>query len=674
MAKPLVSIIILNYNGLNDTLHCLETINKTTYRNFEVIIVDNGSDNNEGVLLQKKFGRKYKVALLDKNLGYTGGNNYALTKTRGRYVILLNNDTEVTPNWIQPLVHLLEKDKNIAVVQPKIKMLNNKYYFDYAGAAGGFIDKYGYPFTRGRVFETKEKDVGQYNKESIIFWASGAACMIRKSAISKVGGLFDPCFFNYMEEIDFCWRIWKKGYKVHFCPDSTVFHKGAATAGKNLFEKRYWEHRNNLLLLYKNLEQKTNKNIYFSRLLLELATYFRYLLYGNFTYLKSLFFAHKDFVSLIMRHKVILNRNNPLPNNKVPIFPSSVALNYYLLKHDTFNKMNWSPNGNISFLIYNTKLSGGLKIILSQINDLSSKGYNINIFKIFGPEIGWTPVGAPIKNIFYYYLTPKPDTLIFTFWPTSYLYSFLNSKEKYYFVMDSINFYKNPMYKVLLRYSFSFRLKFITISSYLKNEIKRFNRKAQIRVLNTSLLDYKKFSLKNIRKKKIKNKIRVLSVISNYEYYKGIDLLAKTVRELKKRGGDYSFTLVSREKYKYNDVFDNFYSDPPVKKIVELYQKSDVLLATSRAEGLFIPGLEAMSSGVVLITTNCYGVLDYAVNNYNSIIVKNYREIWEKDLITKTLNNTRLRTKLIKNGYNTVKSLNKRNKNTTLESLLSFKN
>jgi hypothetical protein len=672
MSKPLVSIIILNYNGLKDTLHCLESVKKTTYPNFEVLLVDNGSDKNEGEILQNKFGKKYKVILLKKNLGYTGGNNLALKKAQGKYIILLNNDTEVTPNWISPLVDLLEKDGSIAVVQPKIKMLYRKNYFDYAGAAGGFIDSYGYPFTRGRIFESKEKDTGQYDKETIIFWASGAACIIRKSTINKVGGLFDPIFFNYMEEIDFCWRVWKNGYKVYFCPNSTVYHKGAATAGRNLFEKRYWEHRNNLLLLYKNLEQKINKKVSLARLFLELATYFRYLIYGNFTYLKSLFFAHKDFISWVIKQKV--KKNKAIANHKIPVFPSSVAINYYLLGHDTFNKLNWSPNGNVSFLIYNTKLSGGLKIILSQANDLVLKGYRVNIYKIFGSDSKWTPEKTSIRNIIYYYFTPRSDALIFTFWPTSYLHGLLNSKEKYYFVMDSINFYKNSVLKALLKHSFKFHLKFITISSYLKKEIKKFNKRADVETINTSLLNYKKFSSKKIVKKSLKKKIRVLSVISNYEYYKGIDLLTKTVLELKKRNKHYSFTLVSREKYKYDDIFDNFHSGPPTKKLVALYQQSDVLLATSRAEGLFIPGLEAMAAGCVFITTNCYGILDYAVNNFNSIIVKDIREIWEKDVIYKTLNNFSLRRKLAKNGYNTVKLIIKSNKNANLEDLLSLKN
>ena len=199
MSKPKVTIIIINFNGLTDTVRCLQSVKNITYSNLEVIIIDNGSDNKEGEMLLKKYGKNIKVFILDKNTGFTGGNNLAYQKAKGKYIILLNNDTEVTPGFIEPLIELLENDKKIAVAQPKIKMLSKKNYFDYAGAAGGYIDKYGYPFTRGRIFETKEKDSGQYDKESVIFWASGAACVIRKSAIKRIGGLFDPVFFNYME-------------------------------------------------------------------------------------------------------------------------------------------------------------------------------------------------------------------------------------------------------------------------------------------------------------------------------------------------------------------------------------------------------------------------------------------------------------------------------------------
>ncbi len=672
MNKPLVSIIILNFNGLTDTVKCLKSIKKTTYPNFEILLLDNGSDNNEGLVLQKKYGQRYKVILLNKNLGFTGGNNLALKKAKGKYIILLNNDTEVTPNWIEPLVTLLNKDKSIAIVQPKIKMLQNKNYFDYAGAAGGFIDKYGYPFTRGRIFETKEKDAGQYDNEGIIFWASGASCIIRKSTIKKVGGLFDPTFFNYMEEIDFCWRIWKGGYKVYYCPNSVIYHKGAASTGKNLFKKRYWEHRNNLILLYKNLGRIAFCKTLVIRILLECATYLNYLLKGNFTYLKSLFLAHVDFASMIIRKELKRNTEKHTSNQRIPVFPSSIALYYYVFKREVFNNLEWSPKGNVSIVIFNTNPSGGLKLILSQANDLISIGYHVNIYNIFGSAINWMPTKATKKTIVNYFLNFVPDIIIFTFWPTSYLYKFFSSKNKYYLVMDSKLFYKNRLLKTLVTHSFTLPLNYIAISTFLKKEIEKNNPKNRVQIIDTVSVDYNQFIYykpKNLNPYKRK-KIKILSVMSNYEYYKGIDLLTETVNELKKINRDYHFTLVSWEKYKYDNVFDRFFSNPSRKRLTTLYRQSDVLLVTSRAEGFFIPGLEAMASSCIVISTNSFGILEYAKNNHNAVIVNNYEDIWKKNVIDNTLKNTGLSQRIIQNGHKTVDSYISKNKTKNLAEII----
>jgi GT2 family glycosyltransferase len=273
MNKPLVSIITLNLNGLADTLECLTSLKKTVYPNYEILVIDNGSEQNEAKLIKEKFGNFVKTFRFKKNKGFTGGNNWALTKTRGKYIVLLNNDTTVEPTWLNPLVSTMEADKKIAVSQPKIRWMKDKKYFDYAGAAGGFIDKYGYPFTRGRIFDTLEKDNGQYDDFCNIFWASGAAAIIRKEVIKEVGGLFSQNLYNYMEEIDFCWRAWNKGYRVTFVPNSVVYHKVAATARKIPFKKRFWEHRNNLFILTRNLDRHQLIKILPVRFLLELLTY-----------------------------------------------------------------------------------------------------------------------------------------------------------------------------------------------------------------------------------------------------------------------------------------------------------------------------------------------------------------------------------------------------------------
>ena len=539
MKKPFVSIIILNFNGIADTVKCLKSLYKTTYPNYEVLLVDNGSDNNEGSILAKRYHKKHNVILLDKNLGFTGGNNCALKEAVGKYIILLNNDTVIDPGWIEPMVEMLEKDKAIAVIQPKIHQINNRKYFDYAGAGGGFIDKYGYPFTRGRIFSTKEEDSGQYEKEGPIFWASGACCIFRKSVIKKTGYLFDPIYFNYMEEIDFCWRVWKAGYKVFYCPKSLIFHKGAASAGKDLFIKRYWEHKNNLILLYKNKSRKDFFETMRVRFFFEILNYLYYFMKGDIIYLKSLFKAHKDFIRLLITNKIHKNRGCTNNSSTLPIFPSSIILHHFILRKKYFSLLDWSPNGNISFLILNTKPSGGLKLIISQANDLISKGYNTNLYKIYGPDFSRKETKVKAKNIIWYITNPVRDNIIFTFWPTVYLYSLFKARNKYYLVMDSELFYKYKLLKILVRRSFKFPLKFITISAFLKKEIEKSNPETHPQIVNTNSVDYQHYIFHKNGKIDPDKKIRILSVVSNYEYYKGIDLLTKTVQELKKNKSNY---------------------------------------------------------------------------------------------------------------------------------------
>ena len=202
---------------------------------------------------------------------------------------------------------------------------------------------------------------------------------------------------------------------------------------------------------------------------------------------------------------------------------------------------------------------------------------------------------------------------------------------------------------------YSVPLKFITISAFLKKEIEKSNPETHPQIVNTNSVDYQHYIFHKNGKIDPDKKIRILSVVSNYEYYKGIDLLTKTVQELKKNKSNYHFTLVSREKYKYHDIFDEFLSNPSDNTLERLYRQSDILLVTSRAEGFFIPGLEAMAAGCVVVSTNSFGILEYSKNNYNSILVEDYKDIWKKKIIDKIIKNHRLRNKLIRNGYRTIK-------------------
>jgi len=662
MTKPKVSIIILNLDGLNDTVKCLRSLQKTKYDSFEVVVVDNGSIKNEKLLIDKKFPNFVNSFRLGKNLGFTGGNNWALNKAKGKYIVLLNNDTVVDANWLNPLVAIMEKEKNIAVVQPKIRSMQNRKYFDYAGAAGGFIDKYGYPFTRGRIFNSQEIDKGQYDGESEIFWASGSACMIRASAIKKVGGLFSENLFNYMEEIDFCWRAWRAGYVVKFISDSIVYHKGASTANRNLVKKRYWEHRNNLYILFRNLGKSSLIKIFPIRLLLEMVSYVYYISSKQTKYTVSLWNAHKDFIKNCINIRA--NRNRGLSHEKLPIYPRSIIVDYFIKKKKEFRNLHWSPKGNIAYVLFNTKVSGGTKTVFEHIEKFIGKGYEARVYTLLGKKPINLPDTIKVDNILYSFFDIAPDVLVATFWPTSFLVLFMRAKEKYYFIQDwEEYFYKNKLIKRLVRFTYNLSINKIVISEYLRKKVRKTDKsKSQIAKIKYCVLDYPTFKSNNRSLKKCKNqKVKILSVISWYNIHKGVDILANTVRQLKKINKNYQFTLVSKESKSYSPVFDNFVSDPSKKHLVGLYQKSDFFLSTSRTEGFFIPGLETMASGCIFITTNSGGVLEYAENDINSIVVQNLKDIWKKRIIKKLLNNPRKANKLIKNGFKTASDFSSEN-------------
>lgn len=338
MRYPKVSIIVLNYNGLRDTKKCITSILKTDYPNYSVIIVDNGSEKNEAAIIKKLFAnKKIRCIRLAKNYGFSGGNNRIFKKLESKYIFLLNNDTEVKKNFLSELVKTMEKDTSIAVAQPKILWMKNKKYLDYAGACGGFIDIFGYPFTRGRIFYTQERDLGQYNSQVDIFWASGAAMFIRKNVLDKVG-YFDERFFNYMEEIDLCYRIHQAGYRIICEPKSVIYHLGGATALRNETKKRFWEHRNNLLFVFKNFPLKNLLIILIPRLFLEVASIIHYLSIRKYNFAFAVIQSHLSILGLIP-HVVAERINRP---TKKPIefngliYRRSIVFSYFILKNRTF--------------------------------------------------------------------------------------------------------------------------------------------------------------------------------------------------------------------------------------------------------------------------------------------------------------------------------------------------
>jgi GT2 family glycosyltransferase len=238
--------------------------------------------------------------LFDKNHGFAKGYAKSLPQIEAEYFVLLNSDVEVTPNWIMPVVELMDKDKSVAACMPKIRSYNNRDYFEYAGAAGGYIDKYGYPFCRGRILNSIEKDNGQYDTTAEIFWASGACMFVRASAYKEAGGL-DSDFFAHMEEIDLCWRLKRLGYKIIYCPGSIVFHVGGGTLPNNNPKKIFLNYRNNLFLLYKNLPANKLIKIISIRIILDIISSFIYLFKPSISFTFAVFRAHLSFFCSVNR-------------------------------------------------------------------------------------------------------------------------------------------------------------------------------------------------------------------------------------------------------------------------------------------------------------------------------------------------------------------------------------
>lgn len=251
MISPSVAIVILNYNGSNYLQKFLPPVLASTYTNKRVIVADNASVDDSIEVVKKQFPT-VELITLDKNYGFAEGYNQALKQIESDYYVLLNSDVEVTSSWIEPIIELMESDKAVAASQPKILSYHEQHLFEYAGAAGGWIDHLGYPFSRGRVFDICETDNGQYNTTAPIFWASGAAMFIRSKIFHKAGG-FDGFFFAHMEEIDLCWRIQLMGYNIMCVPSSVVYHIGGGTLPKGNTRKVYLNFRNNLIMLGKNL-------------------------------------------------------------------------------------------------------------------------------------------------------------------------------------------------------------------------------------------------------------------------------------------------------------------------------------------------------------------------------------------------------------------------------------
>ena len=336
-----IAIVILNWNGVDMMRRYLtDVVNYSIVDNAVVYVADNASTDDSVEMLRSEYPQ-VKVILLEKNWGFAEGYNKALSQIEAEYYVLLNSDVKVTHHWLQPLVEFMDAHRDVAACQPKLLSIIDTDSFEYAGACGGFIDLYGYPFCRGRVFNTIESDKGQYDTAMPILWATGACMMIRSSDYWNAGG-FDGRFFAHNEEIDLCWRLRLLGRKVYCIPDSAVFHLGGGTLPKSNPMKTYLNFRNNLTMLYKNLPDRELRKVMRMRFLLDWLAALQMLVLGR---------SIGDFKAVIKARMAFKAWKNDFRHDretiqstaKVDAVPERICISilwqYYIKRNKTFRQI-----------------------------------------------------------------------------------------------------------------------------------------------------------------------------------------------------------------------------------------------------------------------------------------------------------------------------------------------
>lgn len=302
------SVVILNWNGAEMLRRFLPSVIAYSQgEGVEICVADNASSDNSCEVIEREFP-EVRLIRLSENYGFAEGYNRALQQIDAEYVVLLNSDVEVTSGWLEPMTDYLDKHPQVAACQPKLLSFQEKSCFEYAGAAGGFIDKYGYPFCRGRIFDVIESDHGQYEDIIPVFWATGAALLIRLQVYREVGGL-DGRFFAHMEEIDLCWRLRSRGYGIVCLPFSRVYHVGGATLKKENPRKTLLNFRNNLIMLYKNLPENELYRVMRVRLFLDYLAAFVFLLKGDKNNSLAVLRAYKEYMSMRFLFKAERDEN-----------------------------------------------------------------------------------------------------------------------------------------------------------------------------------------------------------------------------------------------------------------------------------------------------------------------------------------------------------------------------
>ena len=324
-----IAVVILNWNGIKLLEQFLPSVINNSPE-ATIYVADNASTDASVAFVKSHFPSVQIIQNLE-NFGFAEGYNEALKHIDAEYYALINSDIEVTPNWLQPIITLFESEPNTAIIQPKIRDFKNKDFFEYAGAAGGFMDQYGYPFCRGRIFETLEKDTQQYNDDLTIFWASGACFFVRSTVYKELNG-FDADFFAHQEEIDLCWRAINKGHQIKYTSKTTVYHLGGATLAQGNPQKTYLNFRNSLLMLLKNLPKSSLFQVLFIRMLLDGLAGIQFLCKGKFSHFGAILKAHYSFYLLFSRNYKKRETTQIKRYYKI----NSIVYSYYIKKRSIF--------------------------------------------------------------------------------------------------------------------------------------------------------------------------------------------------------------------------------------------------------------------------------------------------------------------------------------------------
>ncbi|TMI10100.1 glycosyltransferase family 2 protein [Candidatus Bathyarchaeota archaeon] len=348
---PAVSIIIVHVRGFDSLYNALKSVFESEYDNLEVVLVDNGSTDGSTQRAERAFEGKLRVLRTLENLGFVRACNYGLRRITSIYAVLLNDDTVVDPKWLARLVEEAETDSSIAACQPKLRMLSNPSFFEYNGACGGMIDLCGVPFTRGRLFDRTEEDLGQYDKTVDVFWASGAAMFLRLRAVEEVGYL-DDLFHFQMEEIDLSWRLRMRGYRVVSVPSSIVYHLGGATP---VPRTSFLKHRNSLLTLVKNYSMSSLARFFPIRMLLDFTSLIYLAAKGKRRFGMD---ALRSYVWIVLNLRLVIGSRRAAQLIRLVsdttitsnMAKPTIALQYYLMKRHIFSQLSGLPLHRDSYL------------------------------------------------------------------------------------------------------------------------------------------------------------------------------------------------------------------------------------------------------------------------------------------------------------------------------------